>query len=110
MFIPRFYHHVNTAQGSAVHCVDVDPHSASAGGGYEDTSLVEKFRLTDEAYDQRQGTLRDWGRRQKAADPTFSLRKHQKEHAEMVEARRLYRESGVVRKVVCMRVMTCACC
>lgn len=87
----------NLPLGSNVHCIDVNPLSASANGGYEDTSLVEKFELTEEEYDQRKGTLRDWGRQKKADDPKFSLRKHAREHAEMVEVRRLYKESGVVK-------------
>eukprot|EP01082_Thalassiosira_pseudonana_P013257 g12102.t1 g12102 contig6:1219907-1220903(-) len=43
------------------------------------------------------GTLRDWGRKQKENDPEFSLKKHAREHAELVEARRLYKESGGVK-------------
>eukprot|EP00549_Striatella_unipunctata_P001589 CAMPEP_0118714590 /NCGR_PEP_ID=MMETSP0800-20121206/26290_1 /TAXON_ID=210618 ORGANISM="Striatella unipunctata, Strain CCMP2910" /NCGR_SAMPLE_ID=MMETSP0800 /ASSEMBLY_ACC=CAM_ASM_000638 /LENGTH=300 /DNA_ID=CAMNT_0006620437 /DNA_START=31 /DNA_END=933 /DNA_ORIENTATION=+ len=71
-----------------VHCVDVDPHSGSRGGRYEDVSLVEKYRMTEEEYNKRRGTLRDWERKQKAKDPTFSLAKHAKQHREMVEAQR----------------------
>lgn len=37
---------------------DDDPFSLSRGGGLEDTSLVDKYRMTDEAYDNRKGTLR----------------------------------------------------
>ena len=74
--------------GMTVHCVDVDPHSGSRGGRYEDTSLVEKYRMTDEEYDRRRGTLRDWGRRQKEADPTFNLAKHAREHRELMEVTR----------------------
>ncbi|KAL3809296.1 hypothetical protein ACHAXA_009420 [Cyclostephanos tholiformis] len=83
--------------GANVHCIDVDPHSSSSGGAYEDTSLVEKYRMTDEEYDRRKGTLRDWGRSKKEENPEFSLRRHAREHAELVEARRLYRESGVLK-------------
>ena len=46
--------------GLEVHCVDLNPYSASRGGQYEDVSLVQKFELTDEEYNQRKGTLRDW--------------------------------------------------
>lgn len=87
----------NLPHGANVHCIDIDPHSKSAGGAYEDTSLVEKFTLTDEEYNKRKGTLRDWSRQQKEQDPDFSLRKHAREHAELVEAKRLYRESGEVK-------------
>lgn len=94
----RMLGYYNLPLGANVHCIDVDPHSSSAGGAYEDTSLVEKYRMTDEEYDRRQGTLRDWGRQRKEADPEFSLKRHAREHAELVEARRLYRESGAVKE------------
>ena len=94
----RMLGYYNLPHGANVHCIDIDPHSKSAGGAYEDTSLVEKFTLTDEEYNKRKGTLRDWGRQQKENDPEFSLRKHAREHAELVEAKRLYKESGEVKK------------
>lgn len=78
--------------GLEVHCVDLNPHSGSLGGQYEDTSLVQKYKMTDEVYNQRKGTLRDWGRQQKAADSTFTLAKHAKQHREMVEAMRAHRQ------------------
>jgi tubulin-folding cofactor B len=93
----RMLGYFNLPHGANVHCIDIDPHSKSAGGAYEDTSLVEKFTLTDEEYNKRKGTLRDWSRKQKENDPEFSLRKHAREHAELVEAKRLYRESGEVK-------------
>ena len=70
------------------HCVDLDPHSGSKGGQYEDTSLVKKFELTDEEYNSRKGTLRDWARQQKKKDEHFSLAKHAKEHRELADANR----------------------
>jgi len=88
----------NLPLGSNVHCIDVDPHSSSSGGAYEDTRLVEKFRMSEEEYDRRKGTLRDWGRQKKESDPKFSLKKHAREHAELVEAKRFYRESGAVKE------------
>lgn len=74
--------------GSTVHCVDVDPHSGSRGGRYEDVSLVPKYVMSDEDYDRRTGTLRDWERRRKEEDATFSLAKHAREHRERMEALR----------------------
>ena len=88
----------NLPLGANVHCVDIDPHSSSAGGQYENTALVEKYRMTDEEYDKRKGTLRDWGRQKKEENPDFSLMKHAREHAQLVEARRLYKESGSVKE------------
>lgn len=74
--------------GMAIHCIDIDPHSGSKGGGYEDTSLVKKYKMTEEEYSKRKGTLRDWGRQQKAKDETFTLAKHAKQHRELMEAQR----------------------
>mmetsp|Transcript_29418 Transcript_29418/g.53862 ORF Transcript_29418/g.53862 Transcript_29418/m.53862 type:complete len:335 (+) Transcript_29418:68-1072(+) len=93
----RMLGYYNLPLGANVHCIDIDPHSASVNGAYEDTSLVQKFRLTEEEYDKRKGTLRDWGRRKKEVDPEFSLKKHAREHARLVEARRFYKESGTVK-------------
>lgn len=38
--------------------VDDDPFSLTRGGALEDTSLVSKYRMSEEDYDKRQGTLR----------------------------------------------------
>jgi len=88
----------NLPLGANVHCVDIDPYSSSAGGAYENTALVEKYKMSDEEYDKRKGTLRDWGRQKKEENPDFSLMKHAKEHAQLVEARRFYKESGSVKE------------
>ena len=93
----RMLGYYNLPLGANVHCIDIDPYSSSANGAYENTALVEKFTLTEEEYDKRKGTLRDWGRKQKENDPEFSLKKHAREHAELVEARRFYKESGGVK-------------
>ncbi len=77
--------------GLEVHCVDLNPHSGSRGGQFEDVSLIKKFELSAEEYNERKGTLRDWGREQKAKDPTFTLAKHAKRHRELVEAQRQHK-------------------
>ncbi len=74
--------------GIAIHCIDLDPHSGSKGGGYEDTSLVQRYVMSDEDYNKRKGTLRDWGRQQKEKDSTFTLARHAKQHRELMEAQR----------------------
>lgn len=77
--------------GLEVHCIDLNPHSGSKGGQYEDVSLVQKYKMTEEAYNQRKGTLRDWEREQKAKDSTFTLAKHAQHHREMAEAQRQHK-------------------
>jgi tubulin-folding cofactor B len=77
--------------GLEIHCIDTNPHSGSRGGQYEDTSLVEKYVMPEELYDQRKGTLRDWGRQQKSKDASFTLAKHAREHRELVEAQRQFK-------------------
>jgi tubulin-specific chaperone B len=77
--------------GLRIHCMDVNPFSGSAGGAYEDTSLVPKFVLSDAEYQARTNTLRHWSEEQKARDPTFSLRKHAQQHRELVEAQRQHK-------------------
>ena len=84
----RMLGYYSPTNGMTVHCIDTDPNSGSRGGRYEDTSLVEKYRMTDEEYDQRKGTLRDWGRRQREADPKFNLARHAREHRELMEVTR----------------------
>ena len=74
--------------GVTIHCVDLDPNSGSKGGQYEDVSLVQKYVMSDEDYDKRKGTLRAWGREQKAVDPSFTYTKHEREHRAKVEANR----------------------
>uniref|UniRef100_A0ACD6AK11 Uncharacterized protein n=1 Tax=Avena sativa TaxID=4498 RepID=A0ACD6AK11_AVESA len=38
--------------GYWLHIVDLDPSSVTSGGWLEDTSLVEKYTISDEAYDK----------------------------------------------------------
>lgn len=80
--------------GMEVHCIDLNPYSASGGGAFEDVSRVKKFELTEEEYDKKKGTLREWAKKQKALDPTFSLERHAKEHQMLVEANRAFKASG----------------
>jgi tubulin-specific chaperone B len=37
--------------GMGIHVVDADPFSMSRGGGLEDVSLVKKYRMSEEDYD-----------------------------------------------------------
>eukprot|EP00977_Amphora_coffeiformis_P007257 scaffold1573_cov173-Amphora_coffeaeformis.AAC.14 len=77
--------------GMRVHCVDTNVYSGSARGGYEDTTLVEKFTLSDEAYEARDKTLRAWAKEQKTMNPNFSFRQHAEQHRLLGEAKRAHR-------------------
>lgn len=44
--------------GMVVHVIDEDPFSLSKGGGLTDTSLVKKYRMDEEDYAKREGTVR----------------------------------------------------
>ncbi|KAG2428306.1 hypothetical protein HXX76_010454 [Chlamydomonas incerta] len=61
--------------GCTLHVTDTDPSSASAGGWLEDTSLVEKYKISDESYDKREKTYRKWKNEQLAKDPQWCLEK-----------------------------------
>ncbi|GAB2279197.1 AUGMIN subunit 1 [Dionaea muscipula] len=39
-----------------LHVVDLDPSSVTSGGWLEDTSLVEKYKISEEAYDKLDGS------------------------------------------------------
>ena len=41
-----------------IHIKDNDPHSLSKNGGLEDVSLVEKYEISEEAYEKREQTVR----------------------------------------------------
>jgi len=41
--------------GFRLHVVDLDPSSVTSGGWLEDTSLVEKYTISEEAYNKRPG-------------------------------------------------------
>eukprot|EP00752_Nemacystus_decipiens_P002084 g1994.t1 len=57
--------------GMEIHVTDDDPFSLSRGGGLEDVSQVQKYRMSEEDYDKRKGTLRSWVKEQKAKDPKW---------------------------------------
>lgn len=60
--------------GMEIHVIDTDPFSLSRGGGLTDTSLVEKYRMDEEVYDKRSGTMREFIREQRKKDPNFKLK------------------------------------
>lgn len=46
--------------GYRLHVIDFDPSSVTSGGWLEDTSLVEKYSISEEAYDKLDGTFRKY--------------------------------------------------
>ena len=72
--------------GMRIHVIDTNPFSISANRALEDVSQVAKFRLTDDEYDARDKTLRQWKNTQKEKDPTFTLQKHALRHSKLQEA------------------------
>ncbi|KAA8539006.1 hypothetical protein F0562_025698 [Nyssa sinensis] len=50
-----FYSPLN---GYRLHVIDLDPSSVTSGGWLEDTSLVEKYKISEEAFDKLDGTFR----------------------------------------------------
>lgn len=85
--LPHYYRSVRLR----IHCIDTNPCSVSARGALENTNLVEKFVLDDEAYAQRKNTLRAWAQQQKEADPNFNLQRYGIEHQALQQARLLYK-------------------
>jgi len=57
--------------GMEIHVIDEDPYSMSKGGGLENTDLIEKYRMSDDAYEKRKGTVREWIKDQRAKDPNW---------------------------------------
>jgi len=64
----------SVSSGMEIFIIDSDPFSLSRGGGLTDTSLIAKYRMADEIYDQRKGTLRDYIREERKKDPNFKLK------------------------------------
>jgi tubulin-folding cofactor B len=61
--------------GFSLHVVDTDAGSASAAGWLEDVSKVQKFELSDEAYDARDNTYRKFRAEQLKADPAWTMQR-----------------------------------
>jgi tubulin-folding cofactor B len=65
----------NPSDGCTLHIVDTDPHSASVNGWLEDTSKVQKYRMSEEAYNRRENTFRKWCQKKREEDPSWTLEK-----------------------------------
>ncbi|KAF5185872.1 Tubulin-folding cofactor b [Thalictrum thalictroides] len=60
--------------GFQLHIIDLDPSSVTSGGWLEDTSLVEKYTISEEAYDKLDGTVRKF--KEKLASQNPSILEH----------------------------------
>lgn len=60
--------------GMEIYCVDTNPFSKAKGGAYEDVSLVKKYEMSEEEYDKRKGTVRDYKREMLKKDPNFKFK------------------------------------
>ncbi|KDD72106.1 hypothetical protein H632_c3858p0, partial [Helicosporidium sp. ATCC 50920] len=64
-----------------LHVIDTDPSSLSAGGWLEDTSKVDKYVMSEEAYASRENTYRKFKESKLAADPSWTLKRELAERA-----------------------------
>jgi len=71
----RMLGYYSPEDGYTIHVVDLDPNSASANGWLEDVSKVEKYVMSDEDYDKREGSIRKWKQENLARDPTWTVEK-----------------------------------
>eukprot|EP00002_Diphylleia_rotans_P003017 TRINITY_DN12009_c0_g1_i2.p1 TRINITY_DN12009_c0_g1~~TRINITY_DN12009_c0_g1_i2.p1 ORF type:complete len:256 (-),score=59.18 TRINITY_DN12009_c0_g1_i2:299-1066(-) len=58
--------------GYTLHVVDLNPHSLALNGGLDDTSRVEKFKLSDEEYSKRENTYRKFKEEQLKKNPNWT--------------------------------------
>ncbi|KAJ9184963.1 hypothetical protein P3X46_004647 [Hevea brasiliensis] len=56
--------------GFRLHVIDLDPSSVTSGGWLEDTSLVEKYTISEEDYDKRSGTFRKFKEKLVSQNPS----------------------------------------
>jgi tubulin-folding cofactor B len=59
--------------GDTLLVFDDDPNSASKGGWLEDTSLVEKYRISDEDYAKRPNTYLSYKTKMRENDPAWTM-------------------------------------
>ncbi|GAA0150392.1 chaperone [Lithospermum erythrorhizon] len=56
--------------GYRLHVIDLDPSSVTSGGWLEDTSLVDKYTISDEAFAKRDGTFRKFKEKWASQNPS----------------------------------------
>lgn len=57
-------------QGYRLHVIDLDPSSVTSGGWLEDTSLVEKYTISEEEYSKHDGTFRKFKEKVLSQNPS----------------------------------------
>jgi len=57
--------------GMTIHIVDKDPSSLAKSGWLENVNLVKKYQISEEDYDKREKTVRNYKREQLAKDPNW---------------------------------------
>ncbi|MCO5575678.1 hypothetical protein L7F22_029482 [Adiantum nelumboides] len=65
----------SASEGFRIHIVDLDPTSCTANGWLEDTSLVEKYTITDADYDKREDTFRKFKEKKMAEGQIWNQHK-----------------------------------
>nr|WDY61362.1 tubulin-folding cofactor B [Nitraria sibirica] len=61
--------------GYRLHIIDLDPSSVTSGGWLEDTSLVEKYTISEEEYNKRNGTFRKFKEKLVSQNPSAAEKK-----------------------------------
>ncbi|WOG81971.1 hypothetical protein DCAR_0101130 [Daucus carota subsp. sativus] len=61
--------------GHRLHIIDLDPSSVTSGGWLDDTSQVEKYTISEEAYDKLDGTYRKYKEKFAHQKPTTQVPK-----------------------------------
>ncbi|KAK0595172.1 hypothetical protein LWI29_004245 [Acer saccharum] len=56
--------------GYRLHVIDLDPSSVTSGGWLEDTSLVEKYSISEEEYNKLDGTFRKYKEKTISQNPS----------------------------------------
>lgn len=59
--------------GMELHIIDTDPYSFSKDGGLENTDHVEKYVMSDEDYERREGSLRAYKKKMRETDPYWTF-------------------------------------
>ncbi|XP_010464690.1 PREDICTED: tubulin-folding cofactor B [Camelina sativa] len=68
--------------GFRLHIIDLDPSSVTTGGWLEDTSLVEKYNISEEDYAKRTDSFRKFKEKRVSQNPVAAEAKTKENHME----------------------------